>query len=182
MKKFSPTYANILDLMMRLHKKAIVSPVYGNECDGSSFKRIDSGSTSHKIKQAIVISDPDISGICTTAEWVLVGRLLRELKEYNALWYCDPKQKRGNSSLRKAIKGLIDKGVLIKTESLNIYFVNPVHIRRGEVFAVLATTATRIMDASRVTTDHIVDCKPVKDIDFGFDKLLLLQQPDAEAN
>jgi hypothetical protein len=104
-------------------------------------------------------------------EWHLVGRISSELKEYNALWYCDPKLKK-NSSTRKAIQGLIDKGVLFTTETTNIYLVNPIFIRRGDVFSVLATTAELVSESSKVAVEHIVNKKPVKFFDYGSAKAI----------
>lgn len=162
--------------MFNLGRKATVAPVYGNEFNGSNFKRIDSGATSHRIKQEIVISDPSLWDTCDMVKWYMVGRIIRELRTYNALWYCDPKLKKSSKN-RQAISQLVESSVLIKTETPHIYFVNPVHIRKGDTFSVLATTAHLLSKSSRVTMDHIVNCKPVKDIDFGADQFLLMQFP-----
>lgn len=166
---------------MRLSEKSTVAPVYGNEFNGSSFKRVDSGSTAHRLNQEIVISDPALWEKCSSSEWHLIGRIIRDMKNYNALWYCDPAIKK-SSATRSALKRLADKKILVKTETLHIYFVNPVYIRKGEAFTVLATTANKLKNASRVTTDHIVNCKPVRNIDFGADRFLLLSQPQPDQN
>lgn len=167
--------------MFRLGKKSTVAPVYGNEFQGSNFKRIDSGTTSHRIPQEIVISNPELWDTCDMVQWYMVGRIIRELKTYNALWYCDPKIKKSSKN-RLAIKSLLAKNVLIPTETTHIYFVNPVHIRKGDTFAVLATTAHLLSKTTKVNKDHLVNCKPIRDVDFGADRFLLLSQPDAGAN
>lgn len=160
-KNFSLTYVNILDLLFRLGRKATAMTVYGNNISGNRYEQSKSTTTALRLTDPISISNTHIWEMCTTAEWHLVGRIINEMKEYCALWYCKPELK-GNSSIRASIKGLIEKGILIETETTNIYLVNPQHIRRGELFAVLATTADTLADESVVTTEHIRDRRPVK--------------------
>jgi hypothetical protein len=169
---YSSTYVAILDLLFKLGQIARVSPMYGTEMNGTQFKRINSGKTSHKLNQTIVIADTTLFRHCSSAEWHLVGTIISELKEYNALWQCSAELKK-NSTIRKALKGLIDKQVLIKTETTDIYLVNPAQIRRGDTFAVLATTANMLMNCPKVEPKHITDKKPVGDADFTFDMLQL---------
>jgi hypothetical protein len=96
------------------------------------------------IPQDFVITYHKLFGMCTLPEWGLVGRIANELHQYNAIWFIGKDEKRKSSSLRSAIKGLIKLGVIIKTENPEFYIVNPVYIRRGNPFKVLATTAEEI--------------------------------------
>lgn len=171
--KHSPTYVEILSLLFKLGQLSKISPVYGNEIHGHKFERVPTGKTSHKLQQAIVISDTTLYQHCTSSEWHLVGRITCELKEYNALWHCTPELKR-SGNITKAIKGLLSKNILVKTETTNIYLVNPQFIRRGDLFAVLHTTAKILMETPKVTLDHIRDRKPINDLDLGFDMVRLL--------
>lgn len=166
--KHSITYLTILDHLFRLGKLSKVLPVYGNEFSGFKYIRTIGGKTAHRIKQDIVITDTGLYSNCTSAEWHLIGKISHELKEYNALWYYSQGDKR-NDSVRRAINGLLNKQILIKTETAGIYIVNPFHIRRGEIFAVLATTASMLMDEPKVGIKHVIDKKPVNEMDLTFD-------------
>jgi hypothetical protein len=172
-KNVSPIYVAILDLLFKLGQLAKLSPVYGNQILGHKFERIPTGKTSHKLPQDIVISDMALYEHCTSSEWHLVGRITCELKEYNAFWHCKPELKK-SSNVRNALKGLIEKTILVKTETTDIYFVNPQYIRRGDLFAVLHTTAKIVMDEPKVQLQHIRDKKPIHELDLGYDTIRLL--------
>ena len=165
MKNHSPTYINLLDYLFKISRESIESPVYGNTLENSTFKRIDSGAKSHKFPQPIVITNYDLYNICTASEWHLIGRITCELKEYNALWECKEDVKKSSTN-RASIKGLIKKGILIKTETTNIYLVNPKQIRRGDILAVITTTANMLMGESKVGIEHITNKRPVKTFDI----------------
>ena len=110
--------------------------------------------------------------MCTAHEWYLVGRISSELKRYNCLWLCSPDVKKSSSNW-KAINGLLKHGVLMRTETANIYMVNPIYIRRGEILGVINTTADLLSGVSRVTADHVRNCKPVSLYDVTVSSALL---------
>lgn len=134
--------------------------MYQSQMNGNTFERSKTAHSTEHLVQEFYIAAKELWQMCTPHEWHLIGRIGTELKEYNTLWYCDPSLKT-SSSTKMAIKSLIKKDVLFKTETTNIYWVNPLYIRRGEFKTVLATTAHMLMDVSKVTTDHIRDNKPV---------------------
>ncbi len=55
--------------------------------------------------------------------------------------------------------------VLIPTETLHIYIVNPFYIRRGDFFVVLNTTANLLQDVVKVGKEHIREKQAVKQFD-----------------
>lgn len=172
MAKQSETYFAIVDLFFRLGQMSKAYDQFATQWDGMKYTRDPSGKTTHRVDQDIYISDTALWHHCTSAEWHLVGRITAELKEYNGLWHCTPELK-NSSTIKKAIKGLIIKQILIKTETTNIYLVNPFHIRRGDIFGVLATTAKMLMDSSKVGLEHIKNKKPVPELNMSFDMLKL---------
>lgn len=95
--------------------------------------------------QEVVIADQELWSKCTSAEWHLIGRISTQLYLNNALWKCAPEMK-NNSSVKKAIKGLLLKNILAKTSVTNFYIVNPAIMRRGTDWKVALTTAQRIHD------------------------------------
>lgn len=183
MNNYSLTYMMILDLLFKTGKQTIPSPVYGNTIDSSGqFSRSNSGATSHKFPQPIVIANTDLAEICTSAEWQLIATLIKELKEYNILWKCDNELKNKNSTVRKAIKGLIDKGVLIKTETTNIYIVNPLHLRRGDILSVLTSTANMLIGEGKVDSEHVRNIRPVKNFTIPVGRITDSVIPDVAIN
>lgn len=172
MKTQSPTYGAILDMLFKLGAIAKYTPVYGNEFNGFRYTRNNTGKMAHRIQQEICIADTSLWSRCTSAEWHLVGHITAELMEYNALWHCSPELK-SSSTVKKAIRGLITKGIIAKTETTDIYLVNPLYIRRGDMFAVLATTAKMLMDAPKVATNHIRNKRAVDELDVSYNALLL---------
>jgi hypothetical protein len=159
------TYLNLLDLLFRLGKQAIVNPMYANSLTNSTYERTKANVHSHRIPQPLVMSDTSLFGKCTHGEWALIGQISEELKEYNCLWYCSPELKK-NTRISTCIKGLIVKDILRKTETTHIYIVNPFYLRRGDLFAVLTTTAATLANASKVGLEHITNKKPVSNFEF----------------
>lgn len=154
--KFSPTYVNLLDLLFRMKpSKGKLSAV--NQ-EGAQYSRIRSEVESIYLSQDFFMNASDLFAMCTPHEWYLCGMISSQLKQNNAFWLCPETVKRSSSS-KKAIKTLIRLNVLVKTETTDIYLVNPVYIRRGNPFTVLNTTASLIQDARKVTADHIVGTK-----------------------
>lgn len=167
---YSQTYVALLDLLFKT--KGSRHTLYSIKQEGARFSRVETPQETMTYRQSFFISAAELFEMCSPQEWWLVGKISAELKEYNALWYCDPKLK-NNSSNRKALKGLVDKRVLFLTETTHIYLVNPVYIRRGDVFGVLNTTAELISTTSKVEREHIVNKKSVKEFDASLDKHLI---------
>ena len=167
---YSPTFIELLVTLHKLKKQATVNPIYSNTFTDNSFERVNTNASSHRIAQPIVIADASLFSKCTPHEWYLVGIISNELKEYNCLWHCKPEIKK-NNTYRVAIKGLVDKKIIIKTETTNIYVVNPLFIRRGDPFAVLATTCNMLEDVSRVSVEHITNKKPIKNYNIDLPQL-----------
>lgn len=168
--KFSQTYIALLDLLFKT--KGSKHSLYSIQQEGARFSRVETPQETMTYRQSFFMSAAELWTMCTPAEWYLVGRISAELKEYNALWYCDPKLK-NSSNNRKAIKGLVDKKVLFLTETTHIYLVNPVYIRRGDVFGVLNTTAQLLCNAPKVELEHVVHKKAVKEFDASLDQHLI---------
>lgn len=99
---------------------------------------------------------------CSPHEWHLVGRIGAELKYQCALWCCDSTIKKSSAN-RRAIKGLLAKNILIKTETTDIYFVNPNYVRRGDTISVLYATARMLQDVPKVLPQHVKEYKTVKE-------------------
>lgn len=172
----SPTYTNLLETLHNLMSQAINNPVYSNSINDSKFERSKiANATSIRIPQPIVIADLNVYAGCSMYERYILTVITEELKEYNCLWQCSSTIKKSNAG-RQAIKGLIVKTILIKTETTNIYVVNPLYLRRGDLFTVLTTTANMLSDESKIGIEHIINKKPVKEFNIPTPNILLLRQ------
>lgn len=167
---YSQTYVALLDLLFKT--KGSRHSLYSIQQEGARFSRVETPQETMTYRQSFFMSAAELFNMCTPQEWWLVGKISSELKEYNALWYCEPTLK-NNSSNRKALKGLVDKKVLFLTETTHIYLVNSVFIRRGDVFGVLNTTAQLLCDAPKVEREHVINKKSVKEFDASLDSHLI---------
>jgi hypothetical protein len=168
----SPTYVNIIDLLFKT--QTMKMPLHQVSMQGGTFNRRITGVESEMLIQDFYVAASELFSACTPHEWHLIGRISSELKSYNALWVATAGMKR-NSSVRKSIKGLIAKEILILTETTDIYLVNPKYVRRGDFKTVLVTTAVHLAASSKVTTDHVVNRRPIND--FTHEPYMLLTNP-----
>lgn len=157
---FSPTYVNLLDLLFKIETNS--TNMHQIRFENGRFSRTDTGVKSQHLSQDFYMAASELWAACTPHEWYLAGRIASELKSYNALWECTDNLK-NNSSNRKAIKGLINKNVLIKTETTDIYLVNPFYIRRGDFTSVITTTANALSDHDKVRPEDVTDHRAIRD-------------------
>lgn len=175
-RNYSPTYVTLLEMFLKLQAQAKEQTSYIQSVGSDGIKSRDNGTT-QTVQQQIIITDTELFSKCTTGEWYLVGRILSELHLYNALWECTTEEKAKNSTLRRGIKGLIAKNILITTENSSIYLVNPLMVRRGELFQVIATTATALREHIKVHAGLLGNKRAVRNMDItGGDQMLLLEQ------
>jgi hypothetical protein len=130
--------------------------------EGMTFKKEPTEFTALTTTEDFYMNASELWAKCTPHEWYMIGRIGAELKYQCALWYCTSTVKRSSSNW-KAIRSLIEKGVLIKTETTDIYFVNPRYIRRGDTISVLYATANMLQDVKKVLPEHITSYKTVKE-------------------
>lgn len=135
-------------------------PVHSTNLIGNEFRREKSDLSTLVTPNDFYMNASELWSKCTAHEWHLIGRIGAELNYLCALWHCDPKIKNNSSNL-KAIKSLISKGIIFKTETTDIYLVNPNYIRRGDVATVLYTTAATLQDVKKVQPNHIKTYKAI---------------------
>lgn len=156
--KFSPTYVRLLDLLFKT--KLISRPAHVTTQTGMEFYRAPTGADTLISTEDFYMNASELWSQCTPHEWYMIGRIGAELKYLCALWSCTPEVKTSSSN-KKAIRGLIEKKVLFKTETTDIYLVNPNFIRRGDVATVIYTTAAMLQDSTKVTLDLVKTYKAV---------------------
>lgn len=155
---FSPTYVRLLDLLFKT--RLISRPLHATTQTGMDFHRMPTGRDSLMSTEDFYMNASELWAQCTPHEWYMIGRIGADLKYLCALWYC-PAGIKNNSSNKKAIKGLIEKKVLFRTETTDVYLVNPNFIRRGDVATVIYTTASILQNTSKVSPDMIKNYKAI---------------------
>ena len=169
--RLSPTYINLIDLLFKMG--GIVQEVegYSSTFNNGAYKRVKRQDKSAMIRQSFGTMDLRFLDGLNNAETLVAVKIMRELKEYNGLWYCGEDFK-NSSSNRAVLKTFISNNILIKTETTNIYFVSPYYIRRGDIMSVITTTASLLQDISKVNVSLIVNKKPIDEFSAKINPLI----------
>lgn len=161
----NPAFFTLAALYQRMHRTAKEYNLRTTKLNGTSYSSDSTSETTYRLKEPIVVSNTNLVDQCTNAEWKLIGFIMRDMYQNNALWRADPEKKRTNSTYKIGLQGLLKKEILFSTETPHMYIVNPVHIRRGDPFAVAAATANMVMNR-RPTVDMLEDKRPLSSFDF----------------
>lgn len=161
----TPAYLTLLQQYKRLFRLAVEMGMRKSTITDTYYSSSSAGVKNFRLKEPFTINHLDLYTQCTTAEWSLVGQIMTELYENNSLWKCNKQFKSGNSTKRKAILGLVDKGIIIPTETKHFYLVNPFYIRRGGPFEVLTATANMLM-GRKPCDEMLKDKRPVNEFNF----------------
>jgi hypothetical protein len=161
----TPGFFTLMALFQRMNATKREYKVKTTDIQGNAYSRKDTDETSFRLKEPIVVTNTNLLDLCTRAEWYLLGTVMKEMYEYNALWACDPDKKKNSPSYRTVLAGLVKKEILYTTEVRHMYLVNPVHLRRGDPFAVVATTANMLMNRKPDET-MLMDKRPVNTLQF----------------
>lgn len=121
----------------------------------------------YSVPEAIHITIEGLYDMCTKAEWHLIGRISCDLFLNNCLWYCGPDAKRKNGNMVIAIKGLLEKNILINTDKPHFYIVNPKYLRKGNLIFTLITTAKAIYDNNGIDSSLLAPLRTVKEFYFS---------------
>ena len=166
MSTVTPAFFTLLEQYRQLFRTAREMGMRTNTITDTYYSSRSAGVKNFRLKEPFTIGHTDLYGQCTRAEWCLVGQVMSELYENNALWHFAAQDKRSNSTRALALRGLIAKGILIPTETKHFYLANPFHIRRGGPFEVLASTANMLMNR-KPQPYMLKDKKPVREFDFS---------------
>lgn len=159
--KYSATYVALLDILFKTN--AISQKMKSTFMEGMTFRSEETENTRLITGEDFYMNASELWAQCTPHEWHLVGRIGAELKYQCALWACPPEFKKKSSANLRALASLIEKNVLIKTETTNVYLVNPKYIRRGDTISVIYSTAKMLQDVKKVLPEHIKNYKTVKE-------------------
>lgn len=148
---FSSTYMNLIDLLFKLKIDKVNDTT--QTFSGNSLNVVKTGQ-SDKVKQEITIANDELYPICNKNEWFLLGRIGIELHYGNALWAC-PADIKDNSQSRTTLASLKKKRIIITTETLDIYIINPFYLRKGDLLKVLTGTAELLINEPKVLLAHV---------------------------
>ena len=162
----SSAFLTLMALFQRMNATKREYDMKTTDIQGDMYSRTGIGHRSVRLQEPIIIANTHLLDLCTRAEWYMIGTIMQEMHEYNALWLCDKDKKRDSREYRRTLAGLLRKEILFSTETKHMYLVNPVHLRRGDPFAVVATTANMLM-GRKPTVDMLGDKRPVHKLDFS---------------
>lgn len=165
-KSDTSAFVQLLELYQTMVRESRQFNIKRSNPEYATYTLEDVGSTAHRLQQPIVITDHTLHSKCNRAEWDMIRQVILGMYEYNALWKCDPVAKARNSTYRTALLGLQKLGLLIPTEAKHFYIVNPIHIRRGDPFGVVATTANMLVNR-KPTDDMLTDKRPIRTFNFA---------------
>lgn len=168
--KFSRTYVYLLDLLFKL--KVDKFDTTAQESSGNRLNVISTGFKSDRVIQELTIANDELWSLVSAPEWYELGRIGRELKYGNALWAPTPEYKQ-KSRNRAILSSLAKKNLVVPTETVDIYIINPFYLRKGDLLRVLHGTAELLVGCERVTIDHIKPVKGIQGTNFSYDKEIL---------
>lgn len=168
--KYSRTYVYLLDLLFKL-KTAKVNNTE-QRAESNKLNIIKLNSQSDRVIQEITIANDDLWSLCTAPEWYELGRIGRELHYGNALWAPSDEFKK-RSRNRAILASLAKKNLVVPTETVGIYIINPFYLRKGDLLRVLHGTAEALIDTTQVTLDHVKPIQEIKGKDFTDSRLQL---------
>jgi hypothetical protein len=161
-----PAYFTLGALYQQMAKTAREYNMRRTSISDTSYSSDSTSETSYRLKEPIIVANPHLIDLCTRNEWYLIGQIMRDMYQYNALWLADKEKKAHNAAYKIGLKGLLDKKIIFQTETMHMYIVNPVHLRRGDPFAVTAATANMLMNR-KPTLDMLEDKRPVTTFNFA---------------
>lgn len=136
--------------------------IYERFDTSGNFSRGATGQASSAIK--------DLTWACISTEWMqslatgtqlfVLNKLLPELKMYNLLYY-HPVTKQ--SSIVRAIKELVDKKIMYRTEKPGFYLINPLNMWRGNPLTSLIETKEMLREHKHPSIELIKDRRPSKE-------------------
>lgn len=166
MNTYSDIVLKLMALEQSLRDQMKPTSMYNTEINGDNYKQNKLSTETYRYHQDITIADTKLFNKCTSAEWHLIGRVTKDLKMNNLLWYCDPKLKK-SSSFNIALKGLITKGILIKTDTTNFYLINPIELRRGDPVMCVRCTTQAIHNNKGIDQSIITNKMPIRQFQFN---------------
>jgi hypothetical protein len=161
-----PAYFRISALYQQMARTAKEYSVRKTEVSGDKYASQSTENTSYRLREPIVVTQTGLVHLCTRNEWYIIGLIMDQMFEYNAIWHADGALKKRNTQYKIGIAGLVRKEILFITETSHYYVVNPMYLRRGDPFAVAATTANMLMNR-KPNTDMLMDKRPVGSYDFS---------------
>lgn len=110
----------------------------------NALNRSKSGKSTAAIDlEFIQMSNDWIHTLSKSAKLFVLDHIATNLKKYNLLWHFPPTRK---SQEQIALKELIDKRILFRTETVGMYLVNPIKVWRGTIFSAVECTKALLRD------------------------------------
>jgi len=153
--------------------RAMVAEVYGE----NSFARNATGAETSALKdhRFTQVTIDWIDTLSNPAALFVFRNIMPRLKMYNLLWHWEPCR---NTSINRTLRELIADNLLIRTETVGIYLVNPLKVWRGTVHTAVEATKHLLRTEGKPSREMIRDLKPktdyrLKDGDDMYQQLIM---------
>ena len=152
------TKLKMAELWKKAFNKEFKVNVPVSDLTSSTSKKRSSLEKKSHIESNFVMVEPNLFPSLDPREQKIVIKLMSELKERNALWYFDYREKGRDE---RAILTLRKKEILFKTDVNEIHIVNPWFIRRGTIEVVIVATNKVISEGklSKKMIKHLLNPK-----------------------
>ena len=168
-----PAREMLLYFAEELHASSYQRHVVSENYHIKGYKRVGSG-------MQTLAMDLDFSQIAAgwlpdmsrTAKIFVVDHLIPNIRMYNLLWHYPTPSKKTD---KVAIKELVDKHIIFRTEVPSIYLLNPTKIWRGTIFGAIEATRKLLFQHRRPSIEIITDLKaPLSSERTGEEQMMLM--------
>lgn len=128
----------------------------GEDFDSSSYKTGALTGRRTIVPTEFVMVDPSLLNSLSTGERKWAATIMKELKQNNALWYCDYRKK---GRIEVVISALRSRNLLFKTDDVCMHLVNPWLMRRGTVPATIVATDLLLGKIGNLDKEMVKDLK-----------------------
>lgn len=152
-----PAYYQLIEISAMFkgisYQRTVVSESYTD----NTFNRDKTGNTTAALNHNFVITNIDwLPGLSNPAVLFMVRNIYPALRRYNLLWHWEPDRNRANNRI---LKELTDKQVLMRTEVIGMYLINPIKLVKGSALVAVEATKELLREHGKPRPDLIKDLK-----------------------
>lgn len=153
-----PAYYRLLEMSEEVRKISFGRTIFQETYSGNYLERRNTGTQTSTIDMAFTQFNMDwFSEVSNPTMLFVMRNIAPALKKYNLLWHWPPTRKRNEKII---IKELVDKQILMRTEVIGIYLVNPLKLWRGTIHSAVECTKRLLREHVKPSLALIHDLRP----------------------
>lgn len=152
-------YRLLLEISDQLRNSSYERKIVEERFIQRDFHRNKTGHTSAAVKDLdwTNIAHDCMQDISDPTLVFIFKNIIPKVKHFNLLWHWPTPTLK---SQKNALKELIDKGILFRTETVGIYLVNPIKIWRGNSITCVEATKQLLREKGKPCIELIRDLRP----------------------